>query len=477
MNQLINPTVVGNTLAASTAAARSVIADLSEQDLSQLIRFGYIEPMPSGSRPLGSVRVFSVMEKMKENGEYSRRRFLAVPDLLNDLVAYPGEIELPNVERIVSGLKHEAARTGDFVAFFTHFPLPEDVRDYYSFPAFFQSRLPIFRCRTICTGQRQCPCVAQCLSASLAARAVANTDCDADAYIDNIRISGTALQVSRCWLALSDSIAQLNLKFENLTEEPEYDFLGVRCHQLTSHRATERALTKLRARADRIFGRVERSSLRDLLSLLGSLMWISRVAEVKIGRYYACLKNARRKCQAGGELDEPTGVFWASAIPAWKSWCHEALLNVPKSFVRNIAVSTCIFSDASLDGWGAVVIRDNPAGIALHFGPWGVDRDELPHINELEARAFLYAIQNAPDARPHEQLIAFIDNTSVVRCLAECSSANFAMNECVVEARRIIEAKGYTTLATHWVGTLANLADHFTRIQGLRTEISIVSNI
>ena len=444
------------------------VADIAPNDLEHLVAFGYVEKLPRGDTPLGAVRVFTVLEKPNANG-YTRRRFIAVPDALNELNLGPGEVELPGVPTLTQALKFDHAKTGDFVAFFTQFELPSEARNYYTFAAFNAGRIELYRCTTICTGQRQCPCLAQCLATSVVTRALAAANatdtCQGDAYIDNIRISGPVADVEFAWVCLLREIDELN--FEFLTSGVNYEFLGIRFHHAEkTTAATTKALLKLQARSKEALDVPETCSLRQLLRLVGELLWISRVASVRLARFYGCIKNVRRKCGVltDAQLDEPLGVIWESTAELWREWVNVALRNEPRHFVlpRDVPLQTCIFSDASLEGWAATIIRDHPLSLSIFFGPWG--QETLPHINVLEASALANGCAHLPQARPGEILLAFIDNTTVVTACRHESSANYHLHSNVNAALTETHRHGYLYWRVCWVGTLRNIADHFTRM-------------
>ena len=451
------------------------IADLAPGDLERLLAFGYVGRVPPDVTPIATVRVFTVLEKMGPNG-YTRRRFLAVPDAHNAALLDPGEISLPTVENVIADIALETARTGDFVAFYTQFPLPQSARHLYTFVAHDGAELAAFQCCTICTGQRQCPSLGQALTQSLVIAACA-PGVRGQAYIDNVRFAGSPVAVDTSWVAFLDSVARLGLAFESLTAGPSYDFLGVRCSHPVPQRspssaATEKAVAKLRARADFCFAGP--CSLRALLRLLGSLMWVSRVAVVPLCRFYACFKNIRRKCSttAFDELDDQSGAMWPSTAQTWRAWVAAAARNEERTLAGPTRLTTAMFTDASLDGWAAVCIRDHPPGVSISFAPWpGALRNE--HVNVLGSFAFLFGCQRLPEARPHERLLVFVDNTSVVCSAAKGYSSNFAMN--FANGRALAHAQGFEVRDVVWVGTLSNLADHFTRINGLSGEILIAT--
>jgi hypothetical protein len=57
------------------------------------------------------------------------------------------------------------------------------------------------------------------------------------------------------------------------------------------------------------------NALRNLLKLFGSLIWISRITNIQIGKYHPFIKNVRRRCQTSGVIDVlREQIIWPSAI-------------------------------------------------------------------------------------------------------------------------------------------------------------------
>lgn len=133
-----------------------LLADLSENDVELMLRFTYCELAPTDHRVRGSVRVFTLKDKLDETGrKYRRRRIISVPDHFNALFDQAGEVSLPTPEECMNDLFWPCSMTGDFRAFYTQFPLPEEARMFYCFTALWKGEVRLFRMCCICTGQRQ----------------------------------------------------------------------------------------------------------------------------------------------------------------------------------------------------------------------------------------------------------------------------------------------------------------------------------
>ena len=131
-----------------------------------------------------------------------------------------------------------------------------------------------------------------------------------------------------------------------------------------------------------------------------------------------------------------------------------------------------MFTDASLEGWAATIINEQPLKVSIFFGSWLDEKHEnphsIPHINVLESMAFLLGCQRLPCASPNGEIIIFIDNTTVVASIEKQYSANFRTNETTRTALQVLAEKGYVAHRVRWVDSIRNLADHFTRMSAFR---------
>jgi hypothetical protein len=162
------------------------------------------------------------------------------------------------------------------------------------------------------TGQRQCPSLGQCLSASLAYRIESEFDgqCRVFAYIDNIAIFARNEQVlgnATALLNILCSDANITLNTDAVVNRKQFDFLGVRwsLKQPGGHAScflTEKTKAKL-ADASRTIA--EADTPRQLLRIFGIFVFASRGRTLH--QIYPTLKFLRRIGKIG--IDEKISVW------------------------------------------------------------------------------------------------------------------------------------------------------------------------
>ena len=427
-------------------------ADLSDDDINKLLLFDYIEETEN-SQVRASVRAFTTLEKAD-----TRRRFLAVPDLLNEIQTEPGQISLPSIEEQLRDVALPFARCGDFAAYYASFSLPLHARPFYCFP--FKGRW--YRLKTISTGQRQCPALAQALSTALARKVLLSfPDVRITIYIDNVRISSSSqVTLDAAWELFLQLAEKLGTKFETQGSTPAYlEFLGIEYDHLSSRvRVSQRGLDKLRLKhvADSM-------TRREFFSLLGSLIWMSRVTKISLAQYYAVVKFLRRLAVSTTEdtMDQQAQL-WPSIIAPINEWRAVCLTNNWFDYKARVTKpTTFLFSDASLHGWSATIFHGNE--LLIFFGPWLTLGN---HINEYEALACRNAVIHLPRTTDeHHHLAMFIDNTSWHESLNNMFPRNFTMFAANYYIKGKVREKGYSTWSSSWVNTLSMLADHFTRLK------------
>jgi hypothetical protein len=265
---------------------------------------------------------------------------------------------------IVEGLFRPGAACLDVAACYNHYPLPKEVRNYYSF--YFQhhdtSLSGWYGVTTIPTGSRHCPALAQTILMALTNEAIKRYGgaqrCDC--YIDNVRICGSEEEVATTMNGLL-ALARRHLFLFNVESHfsTRYSFLGVECQHLTSElapstKAMEKALTKLRLTADRALD--DQATYGDGLALLGILIWISRITLVDMANFYGPLKCFRRRASAMTPMYAPLKL-WPSVRPDLLTWIRTAYSNVPRLYRRrdDEPHTVVAYTDASMEGYGAVI--------------------------------------------------------------------------------------------------------------------------
>ena len=452
-----------NMQALSAGLAHQVIeAKLEEGDTDTLLRLRYIEEVPRVDVK-GTVKVFTVPEKMVA-GRFTRRRLILCPTLFNEILTDPGDIELPSVEDVQSGTADAYAFYGDFEAWFIHFELPPEARNFFCFP----HKGKWFRSCVICTGQRQCPALAHAVCASLAERAACG-DAKPLAYIDNVRFSGSMPECAASWDKLLDLASQLPAKLQLDSQGVEYDFLGVRCeHGAQQSRATQKTIDKVVQMGALCLTDPERTTLREWLRLLGLLMWCSRVAASALGCTYPFIKFVRRKVARDPPLDD-AAPLWPCLRASLSAWINFAVKNQARRFPHTESQRTILVSDASPEGWCAIIFEE--AKTKIVYGPFAQRLRDTPIAN-LEALATLFGARHLAQTTGDDATIRIVvDNTSWCGVLAKERSPVFSLQSILEDLARTLAHKGFRFWEQSWIGSLSNPADAFTRIGATRVTV------
>ena len=143
--------------------------------------------------------------------------------------------------------------------------------------------------------------------------------------------------------------------------------------------------------------------------------------------------------------------WWSSAFCAAVEITALLVSNPPRQCAAPVHTITA-FSDASLKGWGVVILQ--PSSINVLAGKW----NEIEDIAVLEARAFLRTIQALPHQERRCRLRMMVDNTTVVGSIRRTRCANFVVNKIVGEALGLAREKGYV-VETEYVKSIDNIAD------------------
>lgn len=442
---------------------------LSENDVSTLLRMGYIRPLDQ--TPKGFVRVFTVLEK-----DNTRRRFIQSPDYVNEALCHLNfqtfGVALPDLAALTSDLQFPYATTGDFDGFFSAFPLPESAQVFYGFRYqgrwFVPTRIP--------TGHCLCPLLAQLSIQVLIDFTleripfVVRARVAGRGYIDNIRFAGDHGTADLAMSHFQHLAHMINATFSLQERGSEYNFLGITFdHSLQTTCTTPKTRYKLQSRWSEFH--FETATIRQFLQLSGTLVWCFRVAFITPSYAYHIIKFLRRRLSstllAWANLDDLIHP-WPSLREPLQGWVQDALRAIPRHYgvKEEHQPSTFLFSDSSSEGWGAVMICIRPVVfIHIAYGSWGAASSR--HINEKEALATLRGC--------HQLLPLILHDVSQVtlHLVVDSSSwfgaaqATFPRSWITFQTRshidRLVNLAGFIGWQIHWVNSLSQLADVFSR--------------
>ena len=433
---------------------------LSAHDMSSLLHHGYIRPLAESELILGTVRVFSVIEK-----QATRRRVIFCPDEWNDVLDMVPTMVLPRIGHWDYDplVQDNGAITGDFPAFYSQFPLTFDQGRQFVFSFGGQ----MFALCTIATGQRQCPALAQLVATAIVRHARMSVPGGSmvrcAAYIDNVKLSGPQPVVTAVWDAVVDTAQNVGSQIEReITWSRRHVFLGVDFDCFMQRLSLGPKLLEKLVALDMSFG-----TYRSFLRAFGILNFCNQIIRRKSGGsskgLYYVLKFLRRRHAA--PLDAPASV-WPSVVKHMQQW-KEQLLALPYADIVSSHSADHhleVYSDSSIPGWGVTIF--DGATTWLESGTWA----DAENIQILEARAFLRSVlavlQYIEDnsIQGNTRIDFFIDNTSVLGGFGKNRHRNFAIDGIIAQVNDLLARAGITEWTLSYVSSAFNYADYPSRL-------------
>ena len=417
---------------------------------------------------LGSMRVFTVVEEQK-----GRLRTIHWPQEQNDAIYEQGyEAHMPELRHISHFLPSvfaECGVVGDISASFYGLEIDDRARQHYRFR---DNDGNLYEMCRMMMGHVLAAEIQHIITCVIAGHRdyvlprFATTKCSVDVWIDNVRYTGARADVVKAADLLAATAYDVNAAMNVEKPTTGYDFIGVRFdHDTNSVALAKKTYNKL--------PRELPASIRadDLEGLIGRLVFASAVQQQPLVNKWWTLKWARRFFN---QLNR--GIISSSdEIPLTSSAAHKSL-SVWLAEARRTHVvvrrnesqrSATLFTDATLDGWGGVLIDDNNE-IFVSGGRFPATRvNYVGNIAPHEAWAIDLALNAfAERIAGLAQLNLFVDNTSVQHGVqrgqvnAESLVAPVRSILCRVITQRI-------SLYVDYVNTKINPADAISRGQRL----------
>ncbi|KAJ9466091.1 hypothetical protein DIPPA_26658 [Diplonema papillatum] len=431
---------------------------------SELVRLGIASP----SDTPGTFRnvPFTVVE---DKAGRLRQRFILWTQEANDVLSrqgYVAQVPLGHVSEYLDVVESECATTRDLRCGFYQVKVPEEARKNFGFldedgNAYVLNRLPM--------GHSCAPELMHTLTAVLASHPdFVGPEFTADgvtvhAWVDNIRICGSRAAV----LCQTEKLDRLAARV-HASWKPEdsndaslgYDFIGVSFdHGRKTVSPAARLIEKIRA--------VDLSSptAGDLESLGGRLLHASSVVNAFPGSFWFAVKFLRRitnSLNKGTRTQSETVRVPASIRRDLRSWIDS--VDVNRKFTRpSTNRPYAVYVDASLLGWGAVLVDRQTAELTVLGGAW-TEQETRHHINTLEALALKRAVDALPPSVAGSAVDIHVDNTTVVGVARKKNCMlNKALNDAVVHAlTRLRDLKCSWSIS--WISTKENPADVPSRV-------------
>ena len=232
----------------------------------------------------------------------------------------------------------------------------------------------------------------------------------------------------------------------------DLQFLGIRLRlDLGEASLPESKAWEIAARA-RHLSSLHVLSYTQVSQLMGSLNWASGL--IPLGRLY--LRPLQRHFHSLGLTDRFTPprrsdpLVLANLLRQWQD-PHFLTSGIP---ICTFQAEFTIFTDASMQGWGAHMRDSQISRTWTHT-------DRKLHINCLELKAVIHALQHwAPVLQGHQVMIA-TDNSTVVSYINKQGGTHSpTLLHLTVELLLWLEAQNIIVRARHIPGCLNMIADH-----------------
>ena len=434
-------------------------ADCAQRCAAGVIR--RVSHEEESERPsLGSMHCFSVVEEAR-----ARRRAIDHPFFQNEAAyaaGYKSAVELDHVSSLLLSAYADAGCVSDISASFYGLALPTGARQFYRF------RDNEGNLYEMCRGMMGHTVMAE-VQHIITSVIAGHPDfveqefyapCRVKIWIDNVEYTGGHRAVCYAREQLIEASVACNAAMQVGEVTRHYVFVGIE-FDLEHHtvRISEKTRNKLPAAIPDVM------TAGDLEALFGRLIWTAAVRQEPLANYYWCLKWARRlfnRLNRGIVTPEDTVAIRGVARRTLDMWLQQATQTHVVNRAQQGRVAT-LFTDASLDGWGAVLVDDtNRLFIA---GARFVGGQALGDINSKEAWAVVNAYTAFADKlRSLSRLHHFVDNTSVQAALRRGQPRADALAQQTADAWRfIIGAR--IELSVDYVSTKLNPADAASRGQ------------
>lgn len=443
---------------------------LSDDDIEMLVAKGLLRPS-SANECKHFCSTFSVVESEK-----GRRRWILWPKEINEKDDLTVEgVTFPTLHQQVKQAQAAWGAAIDFTAFFQQFPIEHELQKHFCLLI----RGKYFCATTFPTGGRRPPWIAQMLSRAILKEAAVRAGLaqhfalhpeDLEAYMDNLRITGTWSIVQSTMTEVRNVCDEIGITIAESSEESQprlsYAFLGVQYnHDEHTVSLTPKTKGKLKEAMMVINGTTTTVLWRDIQASLGICFWTAIITKSPLCDIYPIIKFARRRAsQFAGQASNSSvhTTVWPSIISLWSAWIQSMMDANPTKQCSTERTTECtLFTDASLSGYGAVMIVEGTMDVVA--GPWRQGKSKQDHINILEVRAVRLALSSFALQRG-TSIHLFIDNTSAMYNLRKERSKSFHTNAEIQKIRDIMKIKHLTFAGIEYVKSELNPADGPSRI-------------
>ena len=280
------------------------------------------------------------------------------------------------------------------------------------------------------------------------------------AHVDNVRFlarsPAVAAEAQELFIRLA---ARCGMKCS--VTDPQI-FLGMKWNYTTATvQLTQKSLDRL-TEGETVMQHGNDCTFRQYYTFFCRLLNYSRILRYPLATIYQLMKFTRKRLSTLQNADCPTKL-WACLQPLLKSWITTLRANNPTRHTHDSVQSdTVMFTDASLSGWGAVII----IGTRVYEcqGRWpGIHTPK--DIARLEIQAIAQALTHCINTNLHlpPHLLIAVDSTTAANVIHKGHSLAFTCNSALMQVYQCLHALNIQTLAIAYIHTAQNPADELSR--------------
>lgn len=439
---------------------------LTHGDATKLCEAGVISLISKDeekSRPTrATLKPFTVVETRDGS---DRRRFIAWTKSHNDALehSYTANVPLQHISYYLDRVNENVALKRDLSCGFFQMEIPYEFRSLFRFTddvgnVFEMNRVPMghvcapelmHTLMAVIAGDRHY-CLPQCSASS---RLIV------DVFVDGCRCAGNEREVRNyeSWIESRARNVCATFKPAESYIGRNYDFIGAHFDHVRKQVSLKAAFAlKIKDSNWKTIGQLE--------TLMGRLIHASAVLQVRLPTYYWVIKSARRRiallnrglAKESDLVSVPLNV--ERRLRAWIKTVSENTPVTPKP-ARDKPASATIITDASMKGWGALLMTEDGQMIAAGK-PW---EGPPPEINVGETRAVRYAFEAFRERLAKNSVVDLrVDNTTVLAAVNKGHSDSPFVSLELGALLTELNIGNWTVNATY-VRSESNLADPISR--------------
>jgi hypothetical protein len=405
---------------------------------------------------------FTVLEE-RETG--LRQRFILWTKGLNQWMKeaeYHARVPLHHISHYLQDIGREFTATRDITCGFYTIEIPASQQYLFRFA---DEEGSIYQMTRLPMGHAGAPEIMQMITAALAGDpCVVKPEYASKSltrvWIDNIKLSGQPKVVQDDLQRIDQFAKQVGIIWkpsDSYEGVGPVNWIGVSWnHGNGTVKVAEKTLRKINQQVDEWNSAtlIRRESIEQLV---GRFIWASGVVGIPIGRFYFTLKWARRAIRREGETVIPPAVM--KEIMLWATLCGRSRRwEKPRD-------AYVLFTDASLEGWGATLIGPEQK-LIITGARWPVVYRGT-HINLLEAMALKFALKAFSAELSKTAVKVRVDNTTVMHSTIKGGSKSEELNRLIVDIRRLLDQHQITATIAY-VKSGENPADIPSRTHNLQ---------